>query len=240
MGRTIYLTERPDEHLVWHRTKLLLKPLPDFLLCHAFWAEHLCSDAALHRSATGLVLSYSWLVGHRGDFVLAQAAGLVPDEVKWPEWNEFMNDFLESVDPHSLAQVDRRYRYGELRLSRLNSMTHFLPPMWSRGNLVWGYLSTSTWRQAFFERNFSWLLPAFACISVVLSALQVGLATERLSGNLPFENLSYGATLMAVAAVFLGAGTIWLVWVSLFWYHLLSMIHLDRHIRAERDRTIRV
>lgn len=235
MGRAIYLTERPDEHLVWYQTKLLLKPLPDFLLCHGFWTEHLCSDVALHRSATGLLLSYSWLIGHRGDFVLAQTAGLVTDEVDWPQWNGFMKDFLGNVHLDSLAQVDRRYHYGELRLSRLNSMTRFLPSMWSRENFVWGYLSTSTWRQAFFQRNFSWLLPAFVCISVILSAMQVGLATQRLNGNPPFENLSYGTALLAIAVVFLGAGVMWLVWLSLFCYHLLSTMHLDRGIRTGRN-----
>jgi len=235
MGRTIYLTERPDEHLVWHRTRLMLKPLPDFLVCHAFWTEHLCSDAALHRSATGLLLSYLWLISHRGDFALAQTAGLIPEGVDWPRWNGFMKDFLSNVDLDSLAQVDRRYFYGELRLSRLNTMTRFLPSMWSRENFVWGYLSTSTWQQAFFEENFSWLLSAFVCISVILSAIQVGLATQRLNNNLPFENLSYGAALLALAVVFLGGGVVWLVWFSLFGYHLLSTMHLVRGIRMGRN-----
>ncbi|KAJ9148946.1 hypothetical protein NKR23_g4650 [Pleurostoma richardsiae] len=235
MGRHIYLTERPDEHLVWHRTELLIKPLPDFLLCHMFWTQHLCFDVALYRSAAGLLLSYAWLIGHKGDFILAKEAKLIPDEVEWLEWNEFMKDFLRNVDLETLAQVDRRYRYGELRLSRLNSMTRFLPSMWSRKNFVRGYLSTSTWYQAFFQRNFSWLLATFVFISVVLSAMQVGLATQQLSSSRPFENLSYGAALSAIAAVFLGAGVMWLVWFVLFFYHLLSTISLDRSIRMGRS-----
>ena len=234
LDRAISLTETPDEHLVWHRTKLLLKPLPDFLLCHEFWTEHLCSDPALHQSAAGLLLSYSWLIGHRGDFILAQSAGLVPDEVDWPRWNEFIKSFLESIDLDSLAQVDRRYHYGELRLSRLNSMTRFLPSMWSRKNFVQGYLSTSTWYQAFFERNFAWLLPVFVYISLVLSAMQVGLATQRLNGNLPFEQLSYGVALLAIAAVFLGIGMMLFLWLSLFCYHFISTILLDKRVQAER------
>ncbi|KAK7750567.1 hypothetical protein SLS62_007543 [Diatrype stigma] len=210
MGREIYLTERPDEHLVWHRTKLLLKPLPEFLLCHMFWEERLCSDGALYRSAAGLLLSYAWLIGHKGDFALAQEAKLIPPEIDWPAWTDFMKDFLQNIDVDSSTQVDRRYHYGELRLSRLNTITRFLPSMWSYNNFVWGYLSTSTWYQAFFERNFSWILTAFVFMSVTLSAMQVGLGTQQLRDNQPFDNLSYGVALLAVAAVFAATAVAWL------------------------------
>jgi hypothetical protein len=234
MGREIFLTERADEHLVWHQTKLLLKPLPEFLLCHAFWTERLCSDAALHRSAIGLLLSYVWLIGHKSDFDLSQKMKLIPEEVGWPHWTAFMKDFLDNIDLDSLVQVDRRYQYGELRLSRLNSMTRFLPFMWSRENFVGGYISTSMWYQAFFERNFSWLLAVFVFISVILSAMQVGLATEQLNGSPPFVNLSYGAALLVIAAVFLAVGIMWVVWCVLFWYHLLSTIVFNKSVRRRR------
>lgn len=35
--RTIYLTESPDEHLVWHETCIFIKPLPEYLLDYEFW-----------------------------------------------------------------------------------------------------------------------------------------------------------------------------------------------------------
>lgn len=149
------------------------------------------------------------------------------------EW--IYEGFLEYVDLGGLTQVDRRYLYGELRLSRLNSMTRFLPSMWSRENFVWGHLSTSTWRQAFSERNFSWLLSVFVCITVILSAMQLGLATQRLDDNPPFERLSYSTALLAIAAVFLGAGLVRPVWFSLFCYHLLSTMHLGRGIQTGRN-----
>ncbi|KAG8350061.1 hypothetical protein FVEN_g11796 [Fusarium venenatum] len=238
MNRDIYLTEQPDEHMVWHQTKLLIKPLPGFLLCHAFWTQHLCSDPALHRSATGLLLSYCWLIGHRSDFDMAQTVRLIPDDMEWPIWSAFMKDFLRNIDIDSLAQVDRRYQYGELRLSRLNSMTRFLPCMWSYENLVYGHISTSTWYQAFFERNFAWLLAAFVYISVILSAMQVGLATEQLNGSQSFKNLSYGGALLAISAALLGIGIMWLVWFVLFWYHILSTNAFDRSTRMRRGKVL--
>lgn len=234
MGREIYVTELPDEHLVWHRTKLLLKPLPEFLLCHIFWVEYLCSDITLYQSAVGLLLSYVWLIGHESDFILAREAKLIPIEVDWPKWTDFVKDFLQNIDLDSLAQVDRRYHYGELRLSRLNTITRFLPSMWSYDNFIRGYLSTSTWYQAFFERNFSWLLTTFGFMSVTLSAMQVGLGTQKFSANQPFDKLSYGVTLLAIATVFLAAGAAWFVWFVLFCYHVLSTIKFDRKVRARR------
>ncbi|RYP81098.1 hypothetical protein DL769_002154 [Monosporascus sp. CRB-8-3] len=211
MNRDIYLTERPDEHLVWHKTRILLKPLPEYLLCHAFWVENLCDDELLHKNATGLLLSYSWLVGHQSDFALAQQAGLIPPSVEWPAWTALMADFLHNVETDTLAQVGRRYQYGELRLSRLNSLTRYLPSMWSWDNFFNQYITTSTWYQDFFERNFSWLLAVFVYISVMLSAMQVALATPQLGEDMPFQNMSYGIALMSIAAVLAGTACIGIV-----------------------------
>ncbi|TPX16067.1 uncharacterized protein E0L32_004062 [Thyridium curvatum] len=240
MGRSIFLTERPDEHLVWHQTKLLLKPLPAFLLCHTFWTEHLCGDLGLHRSAMGLLLSYAWLVGHESDFALAQQSGLLPEDVSWPRWTALMRDFVhpDNLDLGSLRQVDRRYHYGELRLSRLDSLVRFLPAMWTRRRFVGGYLSRSTWYQAFFERNFSWLLAAFVFVSVILSALQVGLGTRSLGASEAFNGLSSGLVLMAMGAAFLGIGAVWAVWFSLLCYHVLSTRCLDKSVRRAREQTV--
>lgn len=234
MGREIYITERPDEHLVWHKTKLLAKPLPEYLLCHRFWVENLCSDPELHGSAAGFLLSYAWLVGHKGDIDLACETKLMPPGIDWPAWTEFMKDFLLNVDLKTLHQVDRRYHYGELRLTRLNSMVRFLPSMWSYEHFIWGYLSTTRWYQAFFEQNFSWLLTVFVFMNIPLSAMQVGLGTHRLGGSQPFDNMAYGISLLAIAAVFLAIGVAWLAWFILFWSHLLSTIKVDRSIRMGR------
>lgn len=237
MGRAFHITERPDEHLVWYQTKLLLKPLPDYLLHYWFWEKHLCANPALYRSAAGLLLSYTWLIQHRSDLSIALKEGLLPPEVDWRMWTRFTKSFHEQIQ---LDQVDQRYLYGELRLSRLNSMMRFLPSMWSKDNFVRGYLPTSTWYQAFFETNFSWYLAAFAFISIILSAMQVGLATAQLEGNRQFANMSYGISLLSIALVFFGLGLMWIVWLFLFCYHILSTRNLNKEIQKERSITLRV
>lgn len=237
MGRIFHITERPDEHLVWHHTKLLLKPLPDFLLCREFWDLYICGDPELHRSAIGLLLSYAWLIEHKSDFDLAQRQGLISADIGWAIWTGFMTDFVSEIDLDRLDQVDRRYLYGELRLSRLDSLTRFLPSMWSRDHFVRGYLSTSTWYQAFFETNFSWLLAVFAFFSMLLSAMQVGLATDQLYQETRFGRLSYGIAWLAIATIFFGLLLLWLVWVFLFCYHLFSTRLLNKGIQRTRSNS---
>ncbi|EFX02223.1 hypothetical protein CMQ_2272 [Grosmannia clavigera kw1407] len=235
MGRALKLTEMPDEHLVWHQTELLLKPLPDYLLCRDFWAENLCKEKTLYESATGFLLSYAWLIERKSDFKIAQDEGLISKDIEWRCWISFIKEFLIDINPFSLHQVNRRYLYGELRLTRLNHITRFLPSKWPHGNFVRGYISTSTWYQVFFESNFSWLLAVFAFFSMLLSAMQVGLAVDELSDNQQFENLSYGISLLAIASVFFGLALLSLVWGFLFCYHLFSTRSLNQRMQKKRN-----
>ena len=50
LGRGIVITEDPNEHLMWHETRIFLKPLPTFLL-GLWWSIAPCTRASLlHRS----------------------------------------------------------------------------------------------------------------------------------------------------------------------------------------------
>jgi hypothetical protein len=234
MNRNIYLTGRLDEHLVWHRTRILLTPLPVYLLCHSFWVENLCDEEALHKSAAGLLLSYSWLVVHQSDFALAKHAGLILPAVGWRAWTVFVADFLNNVDTDTLAQVDSRYQYGELRLSRLNSMTRYRPIVGLHSNFFGQYIATSTWHQDFFDRNFSWLLVISIYTCVVLSAMHAGLATLQLGKDVRSQNMSYGVALLSIAAVLASIASIGTVWFVLFWCHFMSTISFTRRTLSGR------
>lgn len=244
MNRAIAITERPDEHLVWHDGCIFIKPLPDFLLCHAFWEKHLCRgagddhDPALYPSAVGLLLSYAWLVQYRSDFKMAWEAGLLPEGFGFEAWTALVRDFLGRLDLEAMdpAQVDRRYRYGELRLSRLNSLTRYTPGRWSVANFVYGHMNFSTRYTTFFETNFGWLLAVFAYVSIVLSALQTGIATEFLADNWDFQRMTWGLSLVTVGVSFASVVMIFAVWFSLLWYHLLSTLAFDRRTEAVRKK----
>jgi hypothetical protein len=235
LGRNISVTEDPDEHLVWFENQIFIKPLPDFLLAYDSWYDSLCSDPELHKSACGFLLSYAWLVPYKSDLDIAKEYGLLSKDIEWTNWVEFLDAFLDNINLDTLSDVNERYRYGELRLSRLNAIYRLVPPVYSLRNLIRGYKSGSTWCQAFFERHFKWMLAVFALITVFLSALQVGLATTKLQGNEPFQKASYGFATASLIAVVAGVILLFLLWLVLFFYHLLSAWRNNRAVDRRRS-----
>jgi hypothetical protein len=230
LGRDIIITEDPNEHLVWHKTRIFIKPLPIFLVDLDCWAQKICKTKQLHEAACGFLLSYAWLVRHESDLRIAREKGLLPDFFDWATWTEFISEFLEHIDLQSLSGVSPRYQYGELRLSRLNKIYRITRFNWR--DIVRGYMTVSTWYQDFFPRNFAWLLAVFAVISVALSAMQVVLTVAGDSRAI--ENVSYG---FSIASLFLAAGTalaVLLVWAILLVYHLASAHINNRHVMKER------
>jgi len=230
LGRQILITENPNEHLVWHETRIFIKPLPTFLFSIDCWVQKICKTKQLYETACGFMLSYAWLVRHESDLRIAHEKTLLPEIINWATWAEFIDDFLEHIDLQSLNGISPRFRYGELRLSRLNKIYRVTRFRWQ--DFVRGYITQSTWYQDFFARNFAWLLTVFAVMSVALSAMQVVIAIGR--GGRAFENASYG---FSVASLFMAAGTTFialLVWVILFAYHLVNAYVNDRQARSER------
>jgi hypothetical protein len=234
LGRCILVTEDPDEHLVWFETDIFIKPLPEFLLNWDFWNDKLCLDEELHKAACGLLLSYAWLVQHNSDLEIAKELGLLSKNMEWFKWVDFMDAFLDNINCETMSDVNKRYRYGELRLSRLNTIYGFAPPTYSLRNLIRGYRSGSSWYRAFFERHFKWLLAVFAILSVFLSALQVGLATTMLQDNQLFQTASYRFTIVSLVAVVASVIVVCSVWLGLFCYYLLVAWRNDRAVNRRR------
>ncbi|KAI8631125.1 hypothetical protein F5Y19DRAFT_425138 [Xylariaceae sp. FL1651] len=236
--RTIFPSESPDEHLVWHDTIIYIKPIPDYLLDYEFWEKHLCDDEVLYRSAYGLLLSYTWLICYKSDHRIAVDHGLLPADIPYDAWNAFALD-LGKYDggPSSLHQVSARYQYGELRLSRLNHLYRLGAAGLLMWNLVFGFTSRSTRYPAFFQRNFGWVVAVFGYFTVLLSAMQVALATERFRSDTAFQNFSYGIAILSVAFVLVAAAIMLLVWSFMFWFHLLSTIRYLRRVESQRAVT---
>ncbi|GAT23101.1 hypothetical protein RIB2604_01702370 [Aspergillus luchuensis] len=220
MKRTVILTESPDEHLVWSPGRILIKPVPEYLLDHKFWVRNICPNRELYAAACGLLLSYAWLIAGLIDFRIAKNEHILPNDVKWKTWTKLVQEVLEwkdknydndnsrnsplpalsdpSVQPQP-AIINKRYEFGELRLSRLNYIYRLTPSIFSIRNLVLGFMPGSTWYQEFFERHFSWILAVLVYLSVLLSAMQVGLATDTLQGNRRFQK---SCTVFALASIF--------------------------------------
>ncbi|KAI9159101.1 N-acetyltransferase [Paramyrothecium foliicola] len=237
LQRTVQVTENPDEHLVWHEGCIFVKPLPEYLFDHEFWTSELIFDSTLHKSACGLLLSYAWLIAHKSDFRVARDLSLLPVEVDYDYWSDFIASVLGHIDQATLQQVGSRYHYGELRLSRLNSLYRIGAAGISTHNLVYGFMASSARYNTFFARNFGWIFIIFVYMSIVLSALQVALGIDRLGDNLQFHHFAYGISMLSMGFVATAVVLVFLVWWLLFWFHLLSTAQYNKEIVSRRRAT---
>ncbi|KAF1927284.1 uncharacterized protein M421DRAFT_45562, partial [Didymella exigua CBS 183.55] len=232
-GYEVLGTQQMDLHLLRFSNKLLVKPLPEYLLDASFWKERLCVDKELHESATGWLLSYVWLIVSPLDLKLAHDNLLIPAAVTWQWWRAFVTSFVDRVDINTLYQVNKRYHFGDLRLSRINTIyrTRFFAT-----HFVRGYLYGYNRYVVFFERNFSWILILFVFLSLVLSAMQVGTALDELNGSTAFMNGTYGVVVLSMVSVAAVLGVVGLFFVGVFMFNMVTAIRHAASKGKERRR----
>jgi hypothetical protein len=144
LGMEVLGTQQMDLHLLKYSTKLLVKPLPEWILSYEFWTEHICKpgdadtegnreEGWMWKSAAGFLVSYVWLIITPLDLKIAHEYALLPSFVTWHWWKDFVRDVLDHVDINTLHEVNKRYQFGDLRLGRINSIyriryahTHFV------------------------------------------------------------------------------------------------------------------
>ncbi|GIJ91396.1 hypothetical protein Asppvi_010361 [Aspergillus pseudoviridinutans] len=241
LGREIFITERMDMHLVWTRNRIFLKPIPRFLLEPSFWTTYLshskdceclhsgehahspgsaqqCTRQKLWRSALGFLFSYAALVTHESDFYIAKDKHLLPpdEEFSWQGWRTLVEQLRTDSIYH---RINPRFIYGELRLSRLNKIYRL-----SQRPFLRSYMSH--WHQygTFFQENFQWLASGIVYIAIILSPMQVGLATKALSGNDEFHSASYGFAVFSILGPLAATGFITLVFCYMFVNNLIVAI----------------
>ncbi|KAL7943776.1 hypothetical protein V8C42DRAFT_328423 [Trichoderma barbatum] len=199
IGRQIHISEMAHLHLVWRDNILYLKPLPDYLLSHSFWTRILCTDRELFESAKGFLYSYTWLICSKSDLRIAHEHGLISEDIGWEKWAPFAAAVVSKIDS-DLSDINPRYIYGELRLKRLNLIYRFCTKTFKFDRMIRGYEYGYRQYSTYLERNFKWVLTAFIYITVVLAAMQVGLATTKLNGNAVFNRASYAFTMFSILA----------------------------------------
>lgn len=212
---------------------MFLKPLPDYLLDYRSWKEVVCGDSELHASACGFLLSYVWLICHPSDLRSASEIGLLSSQIRWEDWVIFVDTFLSNIDYDALDTVNKRYRYGELRLSRLNTihrLTHICEPRHVFRGYFYGYNRYSV----FFDRNFRWVLLVFIYITILLTAMQVGLGTRQLQNNDAFQQASYGFTVFSIISPLVVVGLAAFLYSSFFIINLLATRASSKSQRLQR------
>ena len=235
LGRELVTTEQVDLHMVRQETRIFIKPMPDFLLDYEFWKDHICRFTNLYECACGFLLSYVWLVCSKSDLKMAQDAGLLGHEINWENWVSFTRSLLRTIDIQTLEQVNRRYHYGELRLSRLNWIYRLTSKNRRRVALIRGYMYGYTNYSEVVQRNFAWVLVAFVYITIVLTAMQVGLATDRLAQSDMFQNASYGFTVFSILTPLIIIAFLGLNFLSLSAFNILATISFKRRIERARQ-----
>ncbi|KAF4827009.1 hypothetical protein CGCTS75_v008691 [Colletotrichum tropicale] len=184
LGQDIVVVEAMGLKLICSHTQFYAKPIPPFLLEPTVWTRHLscrdgcdcsdnlsssCSRRTLWKSALGFLYSYRALIRNESDFRLAQDNYLLPGQTEWADWKRFV---AELNTKHTHGHTHERFMYDELRRSRLNKLLSIRSkfkestyvPRWYR-------------HREFFRDNFAWLASATVYIAIVLTAMQLGLAT---------------------------------------------------------------
>ena len=201
LRREVILTEQMELHLTWDRKRILIKPISSFLLDPDFWKDHLSNSQQdpnngrrqkIAACARGFLFSYCALVSRESDFNIARTYGLMPADIQWKDWKTWSKEVLAHC-PYST--LNRRFWYGELRLGRLNTIYRY-----SQGHVINGYTRVSSYRVygEFFTQNFTTLAGILGYVVIVLTAMQVGLATDRLQPSSAFQSVSYGFTVFAI------------------------------------------
>ncbi|KAK1728795.1 uncharacterized protein BDZ83DRAFT_569774 [Colletotrichum acutatum] len=203
ISREIHITENPELHLVWAKNRIFVKPIPRWLLSSDFWAANLVEASGnqsdprkqqLVACALGFLFTYTALIAYESDFRIAVERGLLPDRMNWYQWKAISAQIAQN---HCYASVNPRYWYGELRLSRLNKIYRI-----RLGYLLRGYSKVVS--HAVYEDlirdNFATLAAMLGYVVIVLTAMQVGLATDRLVGDSAFQSVSYGFTVFSILA----------------------------------------
>lgn len=213
IGREIVVVDRMDWHLLWtNQGKFFVKPVPRFLLDLAFCRIHLqcpntcpcdastAPDTCLanpRKVALGFLYSYACLISSETDFQLANEKGLLPyreddKPIQWTDWKKLARELLHMRELHP-SILHPRFLQGELRLSRINTIHRLTTvPRFDP------YLRSRYTYSSLFGDNLAWIAAATVFVALVLTAMQVGLATERLQGNAAFQRASYGFTVFAI------------------------------------------
>jgi hypothetical protein len=192
--RKIIITEEPHLHLVWYKEAIYIKPLPPCLTNFAFFQEFCCGER-IYGETCGLLYSYTQLIRYESDFRIAREMGLLrSDGITWQQWQSFRLEVKSNLDG-KWNILDQRYRYGELRLSRLN----FVYALKCRE--IKGYHNVYTRYAPYFSRYFTGAILIFAFASITLTAMQVAIQDPAPSISPVFARTTFRFSITILCAV---------------------------------------
>jgi hypothetical protein len=132
---------------------------------------------------------------------------------------------IVSAVPKTRRNVNKRYQYGELRLPRLNKI------LWAR-SVLRGYRFPYQTYGEMFTANIAPIAAATIYISLVLAAMQVGLATDQLGNSAVYHTIAYGSTMLAI---FDPMGSLGIVCVVVIIHFIFSAMFTCAFRRKKRN-----
>jgi hypothetical protein len=198
LRREIVIAEELDLHLVWAKSRIFIKPLPDFLLNYDFWEAYISCEPQLHRAACGLLYSYCGLIRFDHDLQLAQECHLVNVNLDYRAWTEFARTILPNLNPHDSNTMDTRFQYGELRLNRLDTIYRYSPYKFSVSSILQGFPHALTESYVPYMDQYNNAVSAFGVIIIILSAFNLSLSAHSKSPDLDLQQAACGFALFAM------------------------------------------
>jgi hypothetical protein len=168
--REVVINENPGLHLVWYYDKIFVKPIPAYFYSKAFWAYVEHADPDVYQAVVGFMRSYNFLIQYEIDFAEACHLRLIPDRPSgggpptYEEFCDFVEPFTQADDHH----VNRRFHYGELRLTRINRAALLF-----KRHLAYFHMHPQ-WGSVM-SRVLAPVVTVFAIFSVALNSMQVAL-----------------------------------------------------------------
>ncbi|KAH6864780.1 hypothetical protein BKA58DRAFT_232859 [Alternaria rosae] len=235
-GYNIHGVQQMDLHLVRDsapRNRLMIKPLPEWMLSHEFWSNHLCNDYYVHASACGFLLSYLWLIETPLDLKIAHEHSLLPTFITWYWWRTFVTEASALLDVNTLdyVKVNERYKHGVLQLERLNTIYQQRP-----GHLTACYFHPTRHNTSFVAVNLNWIIGApFVFLTVVLSAMQVGTGLDGLEKSDLFQRASYVMVLLSMICVAVLLVVLFVEFGLAFCYNIVLSFFKVREARKDLE-----
>ncbi|KAM7213522.1 hypothetical protein V8F06_011077 [Rhypophila decipiens] len=230
--REIIVDEHPGLHLVWYYQRIFVKPIPAYFFSPSWWEYIQGADEEVYKASLGFMRSWSFLVKYETDYILACEKHLIPkllpanlpatsspdqDPKRHPTYEEFC-DIILLFDEVKDEACNRRFHYGELRLTRINRTALF-----TRAKLAYFHIYPQ-WGQ-FLNAALAPVITVFAVSTVVLNSMQVSLAAIDMgpegSGDTDgwprFIGLSkwFPIVVMILIAAVVGGGAFALVMVAI-------------------------
>lgn len=207
--RTLVITENPALHCILEDRRVFIKPLPPYLLSHAFWSfitdrqNSWLTDAQrkeVYMSASGFLHTYTKLIQHESDYIIALEKHLIQVMISFPDLTKFLRAFEEL----NAGSLNPRYSdEHELRSLNTFSILHSMKPYYRVRRYEYN---------SFFAPYITPMLFVFATFSVCLSAMQVTLQVRQQQA--PLEGSAEG-----------GLGGSWRAMGEAFrWFSIASLL----------------